>query len=1020
MAIKFIYDNAEKIGGDRNRITIGGESAGSISSSFQMLTPETSSMVSQVILQSGKPNASCGKWCPDVGPQVKACCEHIGQTKGQCTTVGKTTEEVVDQLRLADGPAVYSCFDYAGVGVGVNTEDRTFFKTDPYQIVRDRSFKSDVNVLIGFTSFEGSLVMDDYPTRFYEGNFMQAYKEWPNDLYNDLNLLNSAELGALARRKFHQLACANNFQPFFDQINTREAVAMALAVYGDIGFRVSGVAHARYYLEAGANVFVFNFDTHENHGGQLVGAAHADELKYLFAWGLSEPWQHSVGDFLVKSWRSFIKTGDPSYSDHKWEPFDGKELHMEIENDENGVVVRNDQYFDFDVFHRLDMSSLEQEKPTVAECSVVVDPVSTTKPPASYCMKVTVSGSETGYYPIAGDYHADGELNDRRVWAKPGDWYIAYDGTQYCITYGRGKFDQCVVKSSFTLTHCAADVDLKWNVWNTVDMLDVGTCSDRFCVTAPDLTTTSKVTSTKTSTTTATGTTGTPSRCSEVKLVGTIAKDLGYECLYVETAATFNNYPVFECADDPAKLLFLRNDEHLAFFTQTTNDAGPLIWLERTSNSFCPSDNDQPFGFWNEKLDGPIKIDEAERFEISWESNAPPTTPQTECDQVSLVGTIASAYSLDCYYVETQRTFNDYPVYECDRNGDTKYLFKRKDNYLAFHTEVTDENGPLLWIENTSGSLCPLDNISQFGFWNFDTNSVDTTDPSGASWGAIEGVSQSHCTRFSVIGSAAESLGLDCYFIKLDQVYNNYPVFECKRQGLKILFFLRQNNYFVIHNEIMEGDGPLIWIQRTSPSLCPTDNDSAFGFWDGYLATADSTQVSFGAKPSTIEGSPDCTGFTLHGSIATSYDLAGDYHRVNADFNGYSVFECNSYDEPKVFYLRSDGYLGFHEFSTRNTDGPTVWIQKTADSDCPTDNQEAFGFWNFDLATAEKHDIADRSEIDWTKIDPTIVSTEQPPTTTTIETTEPTTTVKVRFERVKPSNIFRVIWHKLHSAFIFP
>ena len=82
MAIKFIYDNAEKIGGDRNRITIGGESAGSISSSFQMLTPETSSMVSQVILQSGKPNASCGKWCPDAGNHVRGCCDYLSKIAG--------------------------------------------------------------------------------------------------------------------------------------------------------------------------------------------------------------------------------------------------------------------------------------------------------------------------------------------------------------------------------------------------------------------------------------------------------------------------------------------------------------------------------------------------------------------------------------------------------------------------------------------------------------------------------------------------------------------------------------------------------------------------------------------------------------------------------------------------------------------------------------------------------------------------------------------------------------------------
>ena len=41
MAIKFIYDHAHQIGGDKNRITISGESAGSISVSLQMLNPTT-------------------------------------------------------------------------------------------------------------------------------------------------------------------------------------------------------------------------------------------------------------------------------------------------------------------------------------------------------------------------------------------------------------------------------------------------------------------------------------------------------------------------------------------------------------------------------------------------------------------------------------------------------------------------------------------------------------------------------------------------------------------------------------------------------------------------------------------------------------------------------------------------------------------------------------------------------------------------------------------------------------------
>ena len=131
------------------------------------------------------------------------------------------------------------------------------------------------------------------------------------------------------------------------------------------------------------------------------------------------------------------------------------------------------------------------------------------------------------------------------------------------------------------------------------------------------------------------------------------------------------------------------------------------------------------------------------------------------------------------------------------------------------------------------------------------------------------------------------------------------------------------------------------------------------------------------------------------------------------------MFECNSYAAPKVFYLRSDGYFAFYT-TTEESEGPVIWLKKTADSDCPTDNLEAFGFWNFDLSSDEKHDIAERSEIDWTNIDATTVTTEELTTTTTVQTTESTTTTKVRFERVKPTNMFRVLWHKFYQLFIFP
>ena len=36
---------------------------------------------------------------------------------------------------------------------------------------------------------------------------------------------------------------------------------------------------------------------------------------------------------MQKSWKAFIKNGDPSYPGHEWKPYNGIQLHMEIEND---------------------------------------------------------------------------------------------------------------------------------------------------------------------------------------------------------------------------------------------------------------------------------------------------------------------------------------------------------------------------------------------------------------------------------------------------------------------------------------------------------------------------------------------------------------------------------------------------------------------------------------------------------------------------------------------------------------
>ena len=117
-----------------------------------MLVPESANMVQQAILQSGMPNAACGEWCQDNRPAVQQVCDLDYIT---CNSAAMTTDQIVDQLRVAPEAMMLYHELNGRAGVSVNTLDGVFFKQDPWQAVRDRSFDPNKRLLIGFTSYEG-------------------------------------------------------------------------------------------------------------------------------------------------------------------------------------------------------------------------------------------------------------------------------------------------------------------------------------------------------------------------------------------------------------------------------------------------------------------------------------------------------------------------------------------------------------------------------------------------------------------------------------------------------------------------------------------------------------------------------------------------------------------------------------------------------------------------------------------------------------------------------------------------
>ena len=355
MALKFIYDYATTIGGDPNRITVSGESAGGISTSIHALSP-SSMYISQTLQQSGAAALSTPEDYANAG--IDGVLVYIcGAISCPAFTTG---QDILAYLRTlpstgdnsADFWTAYHILT-AATSAGPTSDDRDFYGGKTLdEILAEKSFKV-MPTIIFFTSFEGSLSVGAYPDKYDRNNYKSVWTdEGKGSLLMAHKDLTGDEINELTWRSYAKLACdfPDETAAKLEQIDDDTGIRIALDLYGDLMFRGPGIRVANEYFLAGANTWIMHFDTTENHGDLQWSkkAPHAAELKYLFGWGPTGA-PGSVSEFLLKTWRAFVTTGSPSWGPYNFPQYDGFERHIEIESEnEATVIVRSDDRFDFD------------------------------------------------------------------------------------------------------------------------------------------------------------------------------------------------------------------------------------------------------------------------------------------------------------------------------------------------------------------------------------------------------------------------------------------------------------------------------------------------------------------------------------------------------------------------------------------------------------------------------------------------------------------------------------------------
>lgn len=308
-ALRWVKENIKAFGGDPDNVTLFGESAGAVSTSFLILSQAAKGLFNKAILQSG---STLAPWALQHDPIKTAAT--IAKEFGHDTKdpheiynvlANKTVHELISAIKYSERKNYITaetlfvpCVEKELAGVEPIITDY------PAAVIKSGNY-TKVPMIIGFNDNEGIyFVAKDYGTSVNEIDMDSILQ--PDLQFPDEEMRNET----LERVREHYFS-SDREEKLMEMVN----------LYSDLHFKIPSVFEAKLFAESTDKpiyYYLFKYSGYINMPkiisgfGFIQGASHADELFYLFkphAFPLPHGLENKMIKKMVSLWTNFAKFG---------------------------------------------------------------------------------------------------------------------------------------------------------------------------------------------------------------------------------------------------------------------------------------------------------------------------------------------------------------------------------------------------------------------------------------------------------------------------------------------------------------------------------------------------------------------------------------------------------------------------------------------------------------------------------------------------------------------------------------